>query len=36
MIAKALETYFPELAKMPALKEELIAISSIHTLKREL
>ena len=31
MIAKALETYFPKLAKMPDLKEELIAISSIHT-----
>ena len=31
MIAKALETYFPELVKMPDLKEELIAISNIHT-----
>jgi len=31
MISKALETYFPDLAKMPELKEELIAISSIHS-----
>lgn len=31
MIAKALDTYFPRLAKMPELKEELIAISSIQT-----
>ncbi|MBE9489764.1 MAG: Crp/Fnr family transcriptional regulator [Bacteroidetes bacterium] len=33
MIANALETYFPNLVKMPELKEELIAISSIHTFK---
>ncbi|AXT59517.1 Crp/Fnr family transcriptional regulator [Aquimarina sp. AD10] len=30
MISEALNTYFPKLAKMPKLKEELIAISSIH------
>ncbi|SNR14330.1 Crp/Fnr family transcriptional regulator [Tenacibaculum jejuense] len=29
MIAEALDNYFPELAKMPSLKNELIAISSI-------
>ncbi|WP_299249637.1 Crp/Fnr family transcriptional regulator [uncultured Aquimarina sp.] len=31
MISKALDTYFPKLATMPALKAELVAISSIHT-----
>jgi len=31
MIAKALDTYFPDLAIMPELKSELLAISSIHT-----
>lgn len=31
MIAEALETYFPRLAKMSELKEELIAISSVKT-----
>ncbi len=31
MIEEALETYFPKLAKMPELKEELIAISSVNT-----
>lgn len=29
MISKALDTYFPKLAQMPKLKEELIAISKI-------
>lgn len=29
MISKALDTYFPKLAKMPELKDELILISSI-------
>lgn len=29
MIAKALDTYFPKLANMPELKQELIAISSV-------
>ncbi len=33
MIAKALDTYFPKLATMPALKEDIIAISNIITLK---
>ena len=31
MIAKALETYFPDLVKMPDLKSELLSISSIHS-----
>ena len=31
MIAKALETYFPDLVKMPELKSELLSISSIHS-----
>ena len=31
MIAQALETYFPDLAKMPDLKSELLSISSIHS-----
>lgn len=31
MIATALDTYFPRLAKMPDLKKELIAISTINT-----
>lgn len=31
MIAEALETYFPKLATMPELKEELIAMSSVQT-----
>jgi len=30
MINEALDTYFPKLAKMPELKADLIAISSIH------
>lgn len=29
MIAKALDTYFPKLATMPELKEELVAISTV-------
>lgn len=33
MITAAIDTYFPKLAKMPALKQELIAISSLHTFK---
>jgi len=33
MIANALDTYFPDLAKMPKLKSELLAISSIHAFK---
>ncbi len=33
VISKALDTYFPNLTKMPALKEELIAISDIITIK---
>jgi len=31
MIAKALETYFPDLVKMPELKSELLSISSLHS-----
>ena len=33
MIAKALDTFFPNLAKMPDLKSELLSISSIHSFK---
>ena len=33
MISTALDTYFPELAKMPELKKELIEISSIVEIK---
>ncbi len=33
MIAKALETYFPDLVKNPELKSELLTISSIHSFK---
>lgn len=33
MIKEALDTYFPNLAKLPELKEELISISSIIELK---
>ena len=33
MISQTLDTYFPKLATRPALKEELIAISSIHDFK---
>lgn len=32
MISKALDTYFPKLATMPALKQDIIAISSMTTL----
>ncbi len=31
MISKALDTYFPKLAKMPKLKEELLTICNIQT-----
>ena len=33
MVSKALDTYFPKLAKMPELKAELISISSIVEIK---
>ena len=33
MIAKALDTYFPKLATMPALKEDIIAISNVVSVK---
>ncbi len=33
MIAEALDTHFPKLAKMPELKNELISISQIHEFK---
>lgn len=33
MISEALDTYFPKLAKMPELKNELISISQIHEFK---
>jgi len=33
MISKVLDQYFPELARRPELKEELISVCSIHTFK---
>ncbi|WP_299763153.1 Crp/Fnr family transcriptional regulator [uncultured Dokdonia sp.] len=33
MIAKALDTYFPKLATMPELKQDIIAISKVVTLE---
>ncbi|WP_299676703.1 Crp/Fnr family transcriptional regulator [uncultured Dokdonia sp.] len=33
MIAKALDQYFPKLANMPALKQDLVAISNVITLE---
>ncbi len=33
MISEALDTYFPKLAQMPELKNELISISQIHEFK---
>ncbi len=33
LISKALDTYFPKLAQMPELKEELLSVCSIQTFK---